>query len=162
QLAGQLVHVLIEFAGDVAFRVAASVSGGADPDVSYTCAKAGVITTAIKGVKLNGDAGGTDYSELVASVWVYAARHAESASGAALGAVVRGGGLAGINNEVVAEAISSALGGLAKKAAEKVASETLTRFIKDPSIEAALKTQILAVLDYLHRNGLKPPGFPPT
>jgi hypothetical protein len=160
ELAGQLVHVLIEFTGDAAFGVPVYVPGNASPDISYTCTKAAVITTSIQPTFVPGDPAQTDYSDLIGWVVGYAARQADASTRAAVGGLIRGGGLAGINNEVVAEAIAAVLGGLAKKVAEKIAYETLTRFIADNGINMTVKLGILAVLNYLHRNGPKPPNFP--
>ena len=158
RLTGQLAHVLVEFTGDAAYRVPVKPADGA-AQTSYTCTKAGVIEAAIQNIRLNGAADGKDFSHLVADVVEYAGRHAESATRAQFGSLIRGGGMAGINNEAVAEAITAAIGGLVKKSSEKIAFETLKAYITSPTADAATRDNVLAVLDYLHRNGPKPAGF---
>jgi hypothetical protein len=158
QLTGQLAHVLVEFTGDAAYRVPVRKPDDGKLE-TYTCVKAGITSAAIEGVWLNGVVGGTDLADLVADLVQYAGRQAESAMRAQVGSLIRGGGMAGINNEAVAEALTAAIGGLVKKSSEKLAYETLTRYITDPAADQAIRANVLAVLKYLHQGGAKPAGF---
>jgi len=157
-VAGKLFYVLIEFLFDKLFRVPI---GEKDPMVdlkTYTCAKAGLITTRISNVKLNGT--GADYSDLVAAVMTYAARRAEKMARATVGGLIRGGGIASINNEVVSEIIASLASNLAKKSTERLTHGILTGYITDPTVggSAQQKETVLALLKYLHQNVALPAG----
>ncbi len=155
--AGTMFRVFVEYIGDKLFRVPL---GNLDKSklLSFTCAKAGVIGTAISGVKLNGT--GADYSDVVAGVVGYAARRAETTVRATVGGLVRGGGIAAINNEVVAESVAASAASLAKKASERLTYGILTGFITDPAVGGTepVKAALLDQLRQLHLNDALPAG----
>jgi hypothetical protein len=110
-------------------------------------------------VKLNGT--GEDYSALVTAVVGYAARRAEKTVRATVGGLVRGGGIAAINNEVAAESVAATAASLAKKASERLTYGILVGYITDPAVggTAEQKTAVLALLKYLHLNVALPNGL---
>ncbi len=155
--AGVMFRVFVEFLGDKLYRVPLCNPAG-DPLHTFTCAKAGLIGAAVGEVRLNGT--GDDYSELVTKVVGYAARRAEKSVRATVGGLIRGGGIAAINNEVVAESVSASAAGLAKKASERLTFGLLAGYITDPAVGGTVpqKTTVLALLNYLHLNVALPNG----
>jgi hypothetical protein len=156
--AGIMFRVFVEFLGDKLYGVPL---GNPDnlPLNAFICAKAGLIGTAISGVKLNGT--GADYTALVAAVVGYAARRAEKTVRATVGGLVRGGGIAAINNEVAAESVAATAASLAKKASERLTYGILVGYITDPAVggTAEQKAAVLALLKYLHLNVPLPDGL---
>jgi hypothetical protein len=123
-IAGEMVSVLVEYLGDEVFQVPCSVNASGTPNnyQTYTCYRANVIQTYL------GDpppvlqfrlASGFDESPLVSKIIASASSAAQKQIASAAGGLVRGGGVAAVNNEVIAEVLSSLLGTLAKKFVEK-------------------------------------------
>ncbi len=111
----------------------------------FTCFRAGVIPAEIPGLFIDGRVPGggdeaiggpDDHADVVGSVVAQAAAGAEKSARSAIGGLGRGGGPTAVNNEVVAEVLAAAVGGVAKKVTEAFVHRLLARIVTEPAVLA--------------------------
>ncbi|MCJ7610465.1 hypothetical protein MUP00_12515, partial [Candidatus Bathyarchaeota archaeon] len=172
ETASQLVAILVEFLGDIAFEVPFySPKLLATPPVvleeaeksTFTCYFAELIKDYLHGIYLNGETSDHDYAQLVGEV----VRNLSTASAAkarsVVGTAIRGGSAGGLNNESIAEMAASAAGCVAKKITEFVTYRMLQKFIIDAQSDIKItlawngktvgKSDLLELLEkiYMHK-----------
>lgn len=123
---------------------------------SYTCYASDLITNNISKIYLDGDSK-YDYSVLAGKLIAAAARGASERVKSDVGGAIRGGWIAKLDNELLAEIIATFAAGVAKKTAEYFSYLFLREVITNPkfaqiSVPAAGIITKKELLDYL--NGL--------
>lgn len=148
-------------------------NGTADQLTLFTCFKTTVIPEYLHCIFFNsmdgdtpvagspdcdrGSIGGEeDFAGLVGAVTAFAARNAEKNVRSLVGGLIRGSSIVSLNNEVLAEVIGSTAGTLAKKTAEFLTWQFLSRFVQDVNVmkdDPKAKRSILKFLRHLHEDG---------
>jgi hypothetical protein len=150
-VAGEMVSILAEFLGDTAFQVPFNLVPASPPKTTkddFTCYRAQVISLTLKDNPIQTPAG-ILYTNLVGKIIASASSAAQKQVAAASGGLVRGAGVVAVNNEVLAEVVSSLLGSLAKKFVEKASFELLKTFIANYG-DTPEGAAILKALEYIY------------
>jgi hypothetical protein len=151
QIAGELIYAVVEYLGDQEFQVPCyDPSTGQTHWQSYTCSKAGVITSVIgpgpRWTYTTSSGAKEDESALAGALIAYTAKSFEAAVKCLSGTLTRGVTVLGLNNEVIAEIIATALSVSAKKLMEAFTQSVLAAFIADANIDPAFKDDVFARL----------------
>jgi hypothetical protein len=151
QIAGELIYALVEYLGDQEFQVPCfDRSTGQTHWQSYTCFKAGVITSVIgpdaKWTYSDSSGAQQDEFQVAGALIAYTAKSFEAAVKCLSGTLIRGVTVLGLNNEVIAEIIATALAVAAKKLMEAFTQAVLAGFIADANIDPAFKDDVFTRL----------------
>jgi len=98
--------------------------------------------------RLSGDT--TDYSDLLGRLVAFGGSTAEKSVRSLVGALIRGIAIAALQNEVIAEVVSSLAGTLAKKLVESLTYQAYQQFIDAPGTDPDAKRAVLNALAQFH------------